>query len=242
MKRDSFVFRGEWKDAIIGLPDAVRLEIYEAIIEYGTSGTIPTLKPTAMMAFNFTKMAIDRDRERYEERSEKARLSASARWNRDMRTDANDANGCERSERSERMQTQRTHAIDANAENAMRTDANGCYNVLVLDNDNKEKVSKETKKKAASAAERAEAVVEAATKELTDEVAAYDYPEAMKAAFVSYWTEPNKSRTRVRYQMEKTWDTSRRLSLWASRDKVGKATKPTEIGRTEFLHDYEKPW
>ena len=73
MKRDSFVFRGEWKDAIMGLPDAVRLEIYEAIIEYGTSGTIPTLKPTAMMAFNFMKMAIDRDKERYEERSEKAK-------------------------------------------------------------------------------------------------------------------------------------------------------------------------
>ena len=241
MKRDSFVFRGEWKDAIIGLPDAVRLEIYEAIIEYGTSGTIPTLKPTAMMAFNFTKMAIDRDRERYEERSEKARLSASARWNRDMRTDAIDANACER---SERMQTQRTDAIDANAENAMRTDANVCYNVLVLDNDNKEKVSKETKKKAASAAERAEAVVEAATKELTDEVATYDYPEAMKTAFVSYWTEPNKSRTRVRYQMEKTWDTSRRLALWASREKGASkvASKPTEIGRTEFSHDYNKIW
>ena len=236
MKKDSFVFRGEWKDAIMGLPDAVRLEIYEAIIEYGTSGTIPTLKPTAMMAFNFTKMAIDRDRERYEERSEKARMSASARWNRDMRTDAN---GCER---SERMQTQRTDAIDANAQNAMRTDANGCYNVLVLDNDNKEKVSKETKKKAASAAERAEAVVEAATKELADEVATYDYPEAMKTTFVSYWTEPNKSRTRVRYQMEKTWDTSRRLALWASRDKVGKAAKPTEVGRTEFSHNYNETW
>lgn len=241
MKRDSFVFRGEWKDAIMGLPDAVRLEIYEAIIEYGTSGTIPTLKPTAMMAFNFTKMAIDRDRERYEERSEKARLSASARWNRDMRTDANDANACER---SERMQTQRTHANDANAENAMRTDANVCYNVLVLDNDNKEKVSKETKKKAASAAERAEAVVEAATKELADEVATYDYPEEMKAAFVSYWTEPNKSRTMVRYQMEKTWDTSRRLSLWASREKGASkvASKPTEIGRTEFSHNYNDTW
>ena len=239
MKRDSFVFRGEWKDAIADLPAGVRLEIYEAVIEYGTSGTIPALKQMALLAFNFMKTAIDRDRERYEDAARERSEKASVRWNRDMRTDAIDANACER---SERMQTQRTHANDANAENAMRTDANVCYNVLVLDNDNKEKVSKETKKKAASAAERAEAVVEAATKELTDEVAAYDYPEAMKTAFVSYWTEPNKSRTRVRYQMEKTWDTSRRLSLWASRDKVSKATKPTEIGRTEFSHDYDKPW
>ena len=80
------------------------------------------------------------------------------------------------------------------------------------------------------------------TKELADEVATYDYPEAMKTTFVSYWTEPNKSRTRVRYQMEKTWDTSRRLALWASRDKVGKAAKPTEIGRTEFSHNYNETW
>ena len=225
MKRDSFVFRGEWKDAIMGLPDAVRLEIYEAIIEYGTSGTIPTLKPTAMMAFNFTKMAIDRDRERYEERSEKARLSASARWNRDMRTDAIDANACER---SERMQTQRTHANDANAENAMRTDANGCYNVLVLDNDNKEKVSKETKKKFSPPS--------------VDDVAALckerGYTASNPSAFVAYY---ESNGWRVGKNPMKSWESA--LAGWEVREKErGKVAKPTEIGRTDFSHDYSKPW
>lgn len=219
MKRDSFVFRGEWKDAIIGLPDAVRLEIYEAIIEYGTSGTIPTLKPTAMMAFNFTKMAIDRDRERYEERSEKARLSASARWNRDMRTDAN---ACER------MQTQRTHANDANAENAMRTDANVCYNVLVLDNDNKEKVSKETKKKFSPPTVEE---VDALCKER-------GYTATNPSAFVAYY---ESNGWRVGKNPMKSWESA--LTGWEVREKEhGKATKPTEIGRTEFSHDYDKPW
>lgn len=240
MKRESFVFRGEWKDAIADLPAGVRLEIYEAVIEYGTSGTIPALKQMAMLAFNFMKTAIDRDRERYEdaarERSEKARRNATARWSN------KDAESCDG------MQTMQPHANDATAcncmqpHNEMQPHANDAIYVYDSVSDNKEKVSKETKKKAASAAERAEAVVEAATKELTDEVATYDYPEAMKTAFVSYWTEPNKSRTRVRYQMEKTWDTSRRLSLWASRDKVSKAAKPTEIGRTEFSHDYNETW
>ena len=219
MKRDSFVFRGEWKDAIMGLHDALRLEIYEAIIEYGTSGTIPTLKPTAMMAFNFTKMAIDRDRERYEERSEKARMSASARWNRDMRTDAN---GCER------MQTQRTHANDANAENAMRTDANVCYNVLVLDNDNKEKVSKETKKKFSPPS--------------VDDVAALckerGYTATNPSAFVAYY---ESNGWRVGKNPMKSWESA--LAGWEVREKErGKVAKPTEIGRTDFSHDYTKPW
>ena len=32
--------------------------------------------------------------------------------------------------------------------------------------------------------------------------------------FVSYWTEPNKSKTKMRFELEKTWDTKRRLQTW----------------------------
>lgn len=250
MKRDSFIFRGEWKEALSGLPSAVRLEVYEAVIEYGCSGTLPTLKPMSMLAFNFMKTAIDRDQERYEavskEKSDRARRNAAARWG------AKDADASDGTEICDGMQTMRLHANDATAcdcmqqHNEMQLHKNDAIydNDSVSDNDIIEKGSKEPKKKAASAAERAEAVVVAATKKLEDEVAAYDYPEQMKAAFVSYWTEPNSSRTRVKYQMERTWDTKRRLATWASREKGASkvATKPTEIGRTEFSHDYNKTW
>lgn len=37
--------------------------------------------------------------------------------------------------------------------------------------------------------------------------------------FVLYWTEPNKSGTKVRWQMEKTFDVKRRLVTWISRIK-----------------------
>lgn len=236
MKKESFIFRGEWKEALSGLPGAVRLEVYEAIIEYGTSGTLPTLKPMSMLAFNFMKTAIDRDKERYDEqtrkRSEAARTAAAARY-------AEDANA---SNRNERKQSQQTQAIAANAtEDANASNSSYNDNDIVIDSDNDIVEEKVEKKKAASAAERAEAVVEAATKKLADEVATYDYPEEMKAAFVSYWTEPNASRTRVRYQMERTWDTKRRLATWASRDR-SMPSKPSEIGRKDVSHDYDKPW
>lgn len=37
--------------------------------------------------------------------------------------------------------------------------------------------------------------------------------------FVSYWTEPNKSGTKMRWEMEKTFELSRRLTTWFSRSK-----------------------
>tara|TARA_R100000655_G_scaffold4623_3_gene14947 strand:+ start:1013 stop:1774 length:762 start_codon:yes stop_codon:yes gene_type:complete len=37
-----------------------------------------------------------------------------------------------------------------------------------------------------------------------------------KKAFVDYWTEANKSGTKMRFEMEKTWDLKRRLSRWVN--------------------------
>ena len=36
--------------------------------------------------------------------------------------------------------------------------------------------------------------------------------------FYSYWTEPNKSNTKFKQEMEKTWDTGRRLKKWSGND------------------------
>lgn len=37
--------------------------------------------------------------------------------------------------------------------------------------------------------------------------------------FYKYWTEPNKSGTKFRQEMERTWDLSRRLETWSRNDK-----------------------
>lgn len=71
MAKGSVIFRKEWKSAIAGLPDNVRLEIYEAIIEYGTTGEVYKLSPSAMIAFNFMKEFVDKDNEKYEALCEK---------------------------------------------------------------------------------------------------------------------------------------------------------------------------
>lgn len=37
--------------------------------------------------------------------------------------------------------------------------------------------------------------------------------------FYEYWTEPNKSNSKFRQEMEKTWDLKRRLETWTKNDK-----------------------
>lgn len=77
MERNSFIFYKGWREAIKDLPDDVRLEIYESIIEYATTGNLRGLKPMANIAFNFIKIDIDRDTEKYMSTVERNRNNGS---------------------------------------------------------------------------------------------------------------------------------------------------------------------
>ncbi|MFA5714978.1 MAG: hypothetical protein WC998_04525 [Candidatus Paceibacterota bacterium] len=65
-----------------------------------------------------------------------------------------------------------------------------------------------------------------------------EYPAAMREKFVRYWTEPNKSKTKMRFQLEKTWDTKRRLETWASRDK---SFSPVSDREQKQAGQYQQP-
>jgi hypothetical protein len=52
-----------------------------------------------------------------------------------------------------------------------------------------------------------------------------DYPIEMLNKFFDYWSEPNRSNTKIRYELEKTWDLKRRLKNWANRDLAGDVRK-----------------
>jgi hypothetical protein len=45
------------------------------------------------------------------------------------------------------------------------------------------------------------------------------YGKEMIRAFFDYWTEPSKSKTRIRKDMEKTWDVEKRLRRWSDNQK-----------------------
>lgn len=86
------------------------------------------------------------------------------------------------------------------------------------------KVNKSSKREAAIAAMRAR------EKEFYDTLVPYveQYGKDMIREFYNYWTEPNKSGTKMNFEMQQTWDTARRLARWASRENDFKPRHASE--------------
>ncbi len=57
----------------------------------------------------------------------------------------------------------------------------------------------------------------------------HTYSKKMLREFFDYWTEQNKSGTHMRYELEKTWDLSKRLARWAKTEKADPASTENHI-------------
>ena len=94
-KKKSFIFNVEWQEILLGYPSEVRLEVYDAIIEYVASGTILELKPMAKMEFSFIKKEIDYNTCKYNDivakRSEAGKKAMNKRYNKDVTNLTNDS-------------------------------------------------------------------------------------------------------------------------------------------------------
>jgi hypothetical protein len=51
------------------------------------------------------------------------------------------------------------------------------------------------------------------------EVLSFDYDKSILNGFIDYWTEPNKSNTKMKWELNKTWKTALRLKTWAANQK-----------------------
>lgn len=208
--RDSFIFYKEWMDAIAGLPNDVRLEIYEAIIEYGTSGKLPELKPIASVAFNFIKTNIDRNLEKYNKTLE-------------VRREAGKRGGLAKASNAKQ-----DVANLANASNAKQDVANLAVNVN--DNDNKENTTNVVSKKDAA---------KAATLKRKDEFGKTlipfmeKYGKEMIRAFFEYWSELTRSETKMRFEKQSTWEVAKRLATWANKDNTYGKNRNTNSSKQE---------
>lgn len=83
-KKKSFIFNVEWQEILLDYPAEVRLEVYDAIIEYVATGTLSELKPMAKMAFSFIKKEIDYNTNKYNDivakRSEAGKKGMASRY------------------------------------------------------------------------------------------------------------------------------------------------------------------
>ena len=64
------------------------------------------------------------------------------------------------------------------------------------------------------------------------EVMAFDYDKKILEGFIDYWTEPNKSKTKMKFELNQTWATNLRLKNWAARQKQWDV--PTKINKNKL--------
>jgi len=74
-------------------------------------------------------------------------------------------------------------------------------------------------------------------REFQEEVMKSDYKTEMCYDFIDYWCEPNKSNTKMRFELQKTWSMNLRLKTWErNSNRFG---KPKGMGK---LHSQINEW
>lgn len=66
------------------------------------------------------------------------------------------------------------------------------------------------------------------------------YPKEMLRAFYNYWTELNKSGTKMRFELQQTFEVSKRLVTWANKDNNMKSLFADSISYKEILYRFNK--
>ena len=85
---------------------------------------------------------------------------------------------------------------------------------------NKNNKEKKEKKENRGSVDAAHAATLARKKDFYQSLVPFlgQYPKEMLRSFFDYWSEMNRSQTKMRYEQETTWETARRLSTWAKRE------------------------
>lgn len=168
------------------------------------------------MAFLPIKSALQRDLKHWE--SVKERRSESGR-----------IGGLKSGE--SRSKSKQNEANEANASSTKQNEANEAVIVIVNDsvnvNDNKREYN--ANKLAARSKEFEKSLIPFVG----------TYKKEMIRKFADYWTEPNRSKTKMKFELEKTWDTAKRLKKWAD-NEIEFNKKPNNGQPTESA-PYHKP-
>lgn len=183
-------------------------ELFLHLLEYTNDLNPVTENPIVDIVFEPIKQQLKRDLRSYEEtkeeRSINGRLGNLKRWNLDLfnKVESNELSIDEAENIAKHRKTSPPDSpLSLTIANIAVTDTD---NVTVTDTVKEIKNNiDERKLKFAS----------------TLEVYLSQYGRDLLKDFYLYWTEPNKSNTKFRQELEKTWNLERRLNTWAKNDK-----------------------
>lgn len=223
--RDSFIFYRHYYEALKELPRDIQGEIYTAIMEYGLYGKeTENLKPIASSIFKLIKPNLESDYRRFENGCKGGRPKKSTNQEK---TEVKPKENLEETKIEPRGNEADTMVLLAENQ-PINNNIN--YNITNIQ-ERKESISKDIpKKREKSAAKAAPNDIEKRRNSFYETLKPFlsKYPPEMLRKFYDYWSEMNKSGTKMRFELERTWEVSKRLSTWASRDNNFKSSM--EIG------------
>ena len=198
--RSGFVFYRSWLEAIKNLPREMQGEVLTAIIEYGLDGvTTGSLKPITSAMLAMVKPQIDANNKRLENglkggRPRKIETESEPNNNQVITKEKPNNNQTE----TKRNQTE------------------------PKEKDKVKDIKKETTTNVVAKKDAAKAATLSRKEEFYTSLIPYVemYGKDMVRDFFDYWSEMNKSKTKMRFEQQPTWEISKRLSTWAKREKI----------------------
>ena len=223
-----FTIKNEHRAMVELLTDEQAGRLLKALFAFAADGSELALDQSTSVAFVAMRAYIEQNAQRYAAICEKRREAVQARWER-TKVDGKDTS-------------------DTNVYNCIQVDTSDTKAKAKA----KAKAKKNTKEKekrettpiaAANAATLTTKEVRA--KKFYDSLVDYvgKYGAQMVREFYDYWTESNAGGARMRFEMEKVFDVSRRLATWANRQKKFNTQSngqrnyqtATERSRAEYL-------
>ena len=199
--KTSFVYYKDWAEELMKLPSDLRLRIDDAVKRYVFYGEEPTDREVLYSMFALMRTQIDRDAEKYERiravRSDAGNKGNLKRWGDRSQNVANVANATNASQKSQKVANVAVDAdVDADAD-ADKTPFG------VIDNVSRSLSLKERQKM------------------FYNELIPYvgKYTSVLLRSFFDYWSEPSQNGSKMRRELEKTWDTGKRLARWERNEK-----------------------
>lgn len=217
MKKDSFILHTKFYQPLSILTDEEFGKLMRMAFLYHMGEKIDP-PPDLIMAWEFLKVQFNYDDKKYQEivkkRSEAGKIGNLRRWGEKSQNSQEVANIANATFVSQNSQEVANIADNVNVN--VNDNVNNKENILT---DIKEKVAPTEVVATLTITEQKKIAREKREKEFYKELEPYVqmYGKEMIREFYDYWTEPNKRKTGNRKDLQKTWDTQKRLQTWERR-------------------------
>ena len=212
--KKSFLIYDDWGDLVETLPDEDKGRVFSALFRFSATGEVNDLSnPAADMLLKVMVKQLRDDKEKYDRKCEKNKENSAKRFIDGYRTISNDNDGY-------RTMTDKDKdkELDKDKEKDSLKD--------------KEKTNVNVSKKES---EKVGVAAEAATSARKEKFYASlvpfvdKYGKDMIRDFFDYWSEI-RSKSKMRFEQQSTWELALRLKTWADREKIPKKEVNPKVG------------